>query len=292
MVLWAAQRRAQPSNKVRRSCARACGLRGPLTFAQTLRELIDAPEHPLAYPTILYRLQRSSMNAGTVTVGPLKLPPRGVVTNRFDLPHDDLGYFAETDATAVYETLARREATTVSVAGEIATREMLTLQTTRRLEAGKHQAFIIRRRASAVGRARGRAGPETLPLTGSRLLAPAGSGQARRTAKARHRGVWRWLHPRIAANLDVWRAPGGHLCRRWECSRSGHSAAHPCRRSPHARADAPRHSSTLPFHRHPVTTPQPWAKPRPAPARARIAGAVHAQEGHPRASCTTSSQTA
>lgn len=49
------------------------------------------------------------------------------------MPNSDVGYFAEAAVTAVYETPARREATTLSIAGEIAIRELLTLMTTRRL---------------------------------------------------------------------------------------------------------------------------------------------------------------
>ena len=56
------------------------------------------------------------------------LPPRGLLMNRFDLVDDD-AYFAETDATAVYETLARREATMLSRSGEVALRELLTVRT-------------------------------------------------------------------------------------------------------------------------------------------------------------------
>lgn len=100
----------------------------------TLQELEDAPEHQLPYPAILYRVQRVRTRPSTVLIGPLKLPPRGLLTNRFDLLGDDVGYFAEADVTATYETIARREATSVSMAGDIATRELLTLQSTRRLK--------------------------------------------------------------------------------------------------------------------------------------------------------------
>jgi len=64
-----------------------------------------------------------------VAVGPLRVPPRGKLFNRFDLVGDETAYFGESAETAVYETLARREAVTVAMATLVG-RVLLTLQTT------------------------------------------------------------------------------------------------------------------------------------------------------------------
>lgn len=94
-----------------------------------LEELEHAPEFVLPSPSILYRVQRLRSRPGAVAVGPLRLPPRGLLLNRFDLVDDEVAYFAESSDTAVYETLARREATMLSMA-VVAGRALLTLQTT------------------------------------------------------------------------------------------------------------------------------------------------------------------
>lgn len=98
-----------------------------------LQELEHAAELVLRVPTILYRVQRTRSRAGSVTIGPLRLPPRGLLSNRFDLANDDVAYFAEMDTTAVYETLARRETTTLSLSATVAQRQLLTLRTTQPL---------------------------------------------------------------------------------------------------------------------------------------------------------------
>jgi hypothetical protein len=98
-----------------------------------LEELEFETSFYLPAPTILHRVQRIRSRSGTVAIGPLRLAPRGQLRNRFDLPDDDVGYFAEGAETAVYETLARREATSLSISGEIALRQLLTLQATQRM---------------------------------------------------------------------------------------------------------------------------------------------------------------
>lgn len=94
-----------------------------------LVELEHAVDFTLPTPSILYRVQRMRSRRGAVAVGPLRVPPRGLNLNRFDLVDDEVAYFAESSEAAVYETLARREATMLSLA-VVASRVLLTLQTT------------------------------------------------------------------------------------------------------------------------------------------------------------------
>ena len=94
-----------------------------------LVELQHSVDITLPAPTILYRVQRGRARRASVAIGTLRIPPRGLLLNRFDLPDDEVGYFADSSETAVYETLARREATTLSLS-VMAKRMLLTLQTT------------------------------------------------------------------------------------------------------------------------------------------------------------------
>lgn len=93
-----------------------------------LAELEHAPDFILPAPSILYRVQRLRSRRGAVAVGQLRIPPRGLLLNRFDLVDDEVAYFAESSEAAVYETLARREATSLSMSA-LAGRALLTLQT-------------------------------------------------------------------------------------------------------------------------------------------------------------------
>lgn len=93
-----------------------------------LKEFEHAPELDLPSPCILYRVQRLRSRPGAVAVGALRVPSRGLLLNRFDLVDDEVAYFAESSETAVYETLARREATMLSMS-TVAGRALLTLQT-------------------------------------------------------------------------------------------------------------------------------------------------------------------
>lgn len=97
-----------------------------------LEELEYALDFLLPSPTTLYRLQRRRSRRGTVAVGALRVPPRGLLLNRFDLVDDEVAYFAESGETAVYETLARREETMLSQS-TVAARALLTMQTTEAL---------------------------------------------------------------------------------------------------------------------------------------------------------------
>lgn len=97
-----------------------------------LEDLQYVPEYRLAAAFTVYRVQRSAARPGTVTVGALKLAPAGLLAARFDLPGHAVGYFAEAPETAVYESLARREASSLSLA-TVGARQLLAMQSTRTL---------------------------------------------------------------------------------------------------------------------------------------------------------------
>jgi RES domain len=81
-----------------------------------LKDLEYVPTATLPALQTVYRVQRTAALSTTVTVGPLLLPPAGLLSGRFDLATMDVGYFAETPETAAFEALARREAKTLSLA--------------------------------------------------------------------------------------------------------------------------------------------------------------------------------
>jgi hypothetical protein len=94
-----------------------------------LTELEHAVEFTLPVPSILHRVQRRRARRGSVAVGPLRIPPRGKLFNRFDLVADETAYFGDSAKTAVYETLARREVVSLAMV-TLVDRVLLTLQTT------------------------------------------------------------------------------------------------------------------------------------------------------------------
>lgn len=98
-----------------------------------LELLNDPPEQRLSQLTVLYRVQRIDVRHDTVLIGPLKLPPVGPPPmppfNRFDVMGVNVGYFADSAITAVYETLVRRETVSLSLSGTVAKRELLAVQT-------------------------------------------------------------------------------------------------------------------------------------------------------------------
>jgi len=89
-----------------------------------------APELSLAEHATLYRVQRLRSRPGTVAIGPLRVPPRGLLVGRFDLVDGEVAYFAESPETALYETLARREALTLPMEA-LRIRALLALGTAR-----------------------------------------------------------------------------------------------------------------------------------------------------------------
>ncbi len=92
-----------------------------------LRDLEYVPTATLPALQTVYRVQRAAALQGTVAIGPLLLPPTGLLAGRFDLLTTAVGYFAETPETAVFEALARRESKTLSLA-VLGQRKLLCVQ--------------------------------------------------------------------------------------------------------------------------------------------------------------------
>ena len=81
----------------------------------------------LPQSTELFRVQRRVRHDGDRRVGRLRLPPLGLLSGRFDVPDEDVGYFAAHAETAGYEALARREDHSLSLS-RIAQRELICLK--------------------------------------------------------------------------------------------------------------------------------------------------------------------
>lgn len=98
-----------------------------------LRDLQYLPPTTLATSQTVYRVQRSKPRFGTATIGALKLAPAGDMSSRFAVPSVPAGYFAESPETAVYESLVRREAVSLSISNA-ASRVLFCLRTTRPIQ--------------------------------------------------------------------------------------------------------------------------------------------------------------
>lgn len=97
-----------------------------------LSDLAYISEYDLPAALTLYRVQRARSRRGSVKAGALKLPPPGTMAGRFDLAGELVGYFGEAPETAMYEALARREVTSLSLS-VLEQRGLLALQTQRSL---------------------------------------------------------------------------------------------------------------------------------------------------------------
>lgn len=95
-----------------------------------LTDLQYAPELNFSAPSVVHRVQRLTARRGSVAFGSLRVPPRGLLLGRFDLPNMEVGYFAETPEAAVYEALARREVLGLSM-DMLRKRAILALSTTK-----------------------------------------------------------------------------------------------------------------------------------------------------------------
>jgi hypothetical protein len=94
-----------------------------------LQDLQYAPLALLPIEQTIYRIQSRQSRRGSVKVGPLKLAPAADMTGRFALASHPTGYFAESPETAIYESLVRREAVSLSLSIAQA-RSLLCLRTT------------------------------------------------------------------------------------------------------------------------------------------------------------------
>jgi hypothetical protein len=97
-----------------------------------LHDLHHVPDTALPEAYTLYRVQRVATRPGTRRVGALRLAPAGLLASRFDVPKAVVGYFGEGPDTALYESMARREATSLSLA-MLAGRQLMAMQSTRTL---------------------------------------------------------------------------------------------------------------------------------------------------------------
>lgn len=95
-----------------------------------LHDLQYLPPITLAASQTVYRVQRTKARPGVVSIGPLKLVPAGDMSGRFALATSEAGYFAESPETAIYESLVRREAVSLSISNA-ARRQLLCLRTAR-----------------------------------------------------------------------------------------------------------------------------------------------------------------
>jgi hypothetical protein len=95
-----------------------------------LQDLQYLPPITLAGSQTVYRIQRIKARPGAAAVGPLRMAPIGDMSSRFAVATTEGGYFAESPETAIYESLVRREAVSLSIS-DAASRQLLCLRTTR-----------------------------------------------------------------------------------------------------------------------------------------------------------------
>lgn len=98
-----------------------------------LHDLQYLPPVTLAASQTVYRVQRARARPGALSIGPLRMAPLGDMAGRFALAKVAACYFAESPETALYESLVRREAVSLSLSGA-AGRQLLCLRTTRPIQ--------------------------------------------------------------------------------------------------------------------------------------------------------------
>lgn len=98
-----------------------------------LHDLQYLPPVTLAASQTVYRVQRARARPGAATIGPLKMAPVGDMSSRFAIAKAVTCYFAESPETALYESLVRREAVSLSLSSG-AGRQLLCLRTTRPIQ--------------------------------------------------------------------------------------------------------------------------------------------------------------
>jgi len=88
------------------------------------RLAVSPPAGPVA--GTLYRIQLSTPRATTLNYGGVYVAPGGLMACRYDLPATAVAYFTFDEATAMYETFARREAAFIPLA-QLGLRSLLTV---------------------------------------------------------------------------------------------------------------------------------------------------------------------
>ncbi|OUM00040.1 RES family NAD+ phosphorylase [Variovorax sp. JS1663] len=79
-----------------------------------------------------HRVQRTKAIRGSVRVNGHILPPTGLLTGRFDLPDEPVSYVADSEDTALYEAVFRREIHSYPLE-RLRERSLVTFQATGRL---------------------------------------------------------------------------------------------------------------------------------------------------------------
>jgi RES domain-containing protein len=82
---------------------------------------------PLGILRSSYRVQRIKSSKTTVVHEGFLLPPRGLMTGRFDVPDVATAYFAASMSTAILESVARRNKQAVALA-DLMSREIVCVQ--------------------------------------------------------------------------------------------------------------------------------------------------------------------
>jgi RES domain len=70
---------------------------------------LNPPIIELPSPSTFYRIQLIRSRATSLQVNGLSMPPVGLMHGRFCLPHEPVAYLADSQETALYESLLRRE---------------------------------------------------------------------------------------------------------------------------------------------------------------------------------------
>lgn len=75
-----------------------------MNFIELNPPVIELPENQ-----VWHRVQRTKTLSGSVRLNGHVLPPTGLLTGRFDLPNEATTYLADSEETALYEAVFRRE---------------------------------------------------------------------------------------------------------------------------------------------------------------------------------------
>ncbi|MGO4396250.1 RES family NAD+ phosphorylase [Variovorax sp. M-6] len=79
-----------------------------------------------------HRVQRTKAISGSVRLNGHVLPPTGLLTGRFDLPNEATSYLADSEETALYEAVFRREIHSYPL-NRLNERSLAVFETTQRL---------------------------------------------------------------------------------------------------------------------------------------------------------------
>jgi hypothetical protein len=98
-----------------------------MTFIELNPPVIELPENQT-----WHRVQRTRTISASVRLNGYLLPPTGLLTGRFDLPDELLAYLANSEDTALYEAVFRREVHSYPLQ-RLEERSLASFETTKRL---------------------------------------------------------------------------------------------------------------------------------------------------------------